>query len=487
MVFDPNIRAGIFAGESGGDYNALFGYQNRPNGQFSNVQVTQMPVGDVIAFTDPSGPYAQYVRGQVGHVATPVGAYQVVGSTLRDAVNALGIDPSTRFDQQTQDRIGQWILENQGTGAWEGYQAGATPSQQPYTQVSTRGMDTQMPQPQQPRGLLEYFGVQEQGSGPQGDLPFYQRDRFRDMAGRVAVAANSLRQNPDQNIPAMAEMRRQERATNRTAEWLSQQPNSAEFVQMLQSGADPTQVLMAYRQSQQPVQADPTSGMQNYQFMLSQGLDPQTAMERAFGAGGTTVNVGGDQSSVGWEAIDKAYADTWLRDSTSGLADVASQAAQISSVLEQLEAGEELTGPAIGVQGDFLRALTNPEAQDAKDRVEQVVQRSLRETLGAQFTQAEGDRLIARAYNINLSPQQNAARLRALLTQLQSVALQKQSMREHFNEFGTLRGFSGNMNIPTIDDLIASMDAVAPMGQPTEPTSGGGGLSPDDLKYLGIE
>ena len=27
-------------------------------------------------------------------VATPVGAYQVVGTTLRDAVKALGIDPS---------------------------------------------------------------------------------------------------------------------------------------------------------------------------------------------------------------------------------------------------------------------------------------------------------------------------------------------------------------------------------------------------------
>jgi hypothetical protein len=284
----------------------------------------------------------------------------------------------------------------------------------------------------------------------------------------------------------MAEMRRQERQANRTADWLAQQPGSAEFVQMLQSGGDPAQVLMAYRQSRQPAAAaDPTSGMQNYQFLLSQGMDPTQAMERAFGAGGTTVNVGGNESSVGWEAIDKAYADTWLRDSTSGLADVASQAAQIASVLERLESGEELTGPAIGVQGDFLRALTNPEAQDAKDRVEQVVQRSLRETLGAQFTQAEGDRLIARAYNINLTPQQNAARLRALLTQLQSVALQKQSMREHFNENGTLRGFNGNMNIPTIDDLLATMDAAAPSGAPAggQPS---GGLSPEDLEYLGI-
>lgn len=115
------VQKNIFSGESGGDYDALFGYQNRPDGLFSNIKVSQMPVGDVIKFTSPSGEYGQYVKSKVGHVATPVGAYQVVGSTLREAVNALGIDPNQRFDRATQDRIGKYILKTQGTGAWEGY------------------------------------------------------------------------------------------------------------------------------------------------------------------------------------------------------------------------------------------------------------------------------------------------------------------------------------------------------------------------------
>ena len=76
----------IFAGESGGDYDALFGYQNRPDGIFSGIKVSEMPIADVIKFTSPTGAYGQYVKGQVGRVATPVGAYQVVGSTLRGAV-----------------------------------------------------------------------------------------------------------------------------------------------------------------------------------------------------------------------------------------------------------------------------------------------------------------------------------------------------------------------------------------------------------------
>jgi len=39
---------------------------------------------------------------------------------------------------------------------------------------------------------------------------------------------------------------------------------------------------------------NPTSAMRNYDFLLSQGVPPQEATERAFGAGGTTVNLPGD-------------------------------------------------------------------------------------------------------------------------------------------------------------------------------------------------
>ena len=123
----------IFGGESGGDYDALFGYQNRPNGAFSNVKVSDMSLAQVLDFTNPKGAYGQYVAKnrpdpEMG-VATPVGAYQVVGSTLRKAVEALGLDPNQKFDKATQDKIGQYILKTQGTGAWEGYGKGGASMQ----------------------------------------------------------------------------------------------------------------------------------------------------------------------------------------------------------------------------------------------------------------------------------------------------------------------------------------------------------------------
>lgn len=121
---DDRIRAGIFAGESGGDYNALYGFQNRRPGA---PQVSEMTLGQVMDFTDPSGGYGQGVKDQIGRVATPVGAYQVVGTTLRAAVKDLGLDPNRKFDKETQDLIGDWVLRNQGTGAWAGYRGPSEP------------------------------------------------------------------------------------------------------------------------------------------------------------------------------------------------------------------------------------------------------------------------------------------------------------------------------------------------------------------------
>lgn len=120
-VIPPEVRQGIFAGESGGDYNALFGYTNRPGQKFQNVRLTDMTVDEALAFADPSGPYAQFVKGRVGHVATPMGAYQVVGTTLRAAKEGLGLTGNEKMTPELQDAIGGWIYKTQGTGAWEGY------------------------------------------------------------------------------------------------------------------------------------------------------------------------------------------------------------------------------------------------------------------------------------------------------------------------------------------------------------------------------
>lgn len=119
------IRNGIFAGESGADWNALFAYQNRKGGKFSHVKPTEMTVDEWLAFQDPSGPYGQWVARNrpdpQNGVATPMGAYQIVGSTLRAAKKALGLKGDEVMTPEMQDYVAQWIYRQQGAGAWVGY------------------------------------------------------------------------------------------------------------------------------------------------------------------------------------------------------------------------------------------------------------------------------------------------------------------------------------------------------------------------------
>lgn len=145
------IRAGIFAGESGGDYDALFGYSNRAGGRFAGVKPSEMSIGDIAQFTAPSGEYGQWVKSQIGRVATPVGAYQGVGSTIRDWMNQENIDPSRKFDMNAQDQFGRWVLDNQGTGAWEGYRGPGDPNSI-QTQASSPAGGAQ--------GVMPFFSTQ---------------------------------------------------------------------------------------------------------------------------------------------------------------------------------------------------------------------------------------------------------------------------------------------------------------------------------------
>lgn len=102
--------------EGGGAYDTLYGHAQK-NGPFAGTSISSMPIRDVIAFTDPSGAYAQSVKAQIGRVATPVGRYQVVGSTLKNAVGALGLDPNAPFDQTAQDNVALYLAKNRVSSA----------------------------------------------------------------------------------------------------------------------------------------------------------------------------------------------------------------------------------------------------------------------------------------------------------------------------------------------------------------------------------
>jgi|GEM_PF-1521883 len=120
--------------ESGGSFDTLFGHSQRTGGKFDGVKVSEMTIGELNDFTNVSGEYGQWVKGQVGVVATPMGAGQIVGTTLRSTAKALGLSPETKFTPEVQmqmvDHLARQAISGPKSmegkrqalrGVWEGF------------------------------------------------------------------------------------------------------------------------------------------------------------------------------------------------------------------------------------------------------------------------------------------------------------------------------------------------------------------------------
>ena len=150
----------------------------------------------------------------------------------------------------------------------------------------------------------------------------------------------------------------------------------------------------------------------------------------------------GDALTPGEITRDKAYAKLYEKQRP---AQAAANIVTLKSIAESLASGGnidswwERTQSIIDPDGDLgLRKIFGTEGLDTQQRIEQIVQQSLRETLGAQFTQTEAFRLIARAYNPALRPQVNSKRLQmaaAVAERLHSLNKQK---ADYFDKHGTL-------------------------------------------------
>lgn len=113
-----SILSLIDATEGAGDYSTLFGHSQRKGGPFSNVDVSKMTIGELKRFAAPTGAYGQWVKnelarnGQKARVATPMGRYQFVGTTLASVARQMGLPDDTVFDKRTQDAMFMFHARN---------------------------------------------------------------------------------------------------------------------------------------------------------------------------------------------------------------------------------------------------------------------------------------------------------------------------------------------------------------------------------------
>lgn len=173
---------------------------------------------------------------------------------------------------------------------------------------------------------------------------------------------------------------------------------------------------------------------------------------RGGGAGssaGTGPGIG--KLTVGDEAVDKKFAKDYSSWVSGGFSNVQGN-------LEKLrEAQKIIEDPDTEVGGvllpEFVRKRTNPTSVEVEQSVGNVVFQSLKEVLGGQFTEKEGQKLVEQTYDPALPDKINARKVKAAYAKIQRMAASKQEAVDYFSKNGTLKGFKGK-NYNSIDQYM---------------------------------
>lgn len=160
------------------------------------------------------------------------------------------------------------------------------------------------------------------------------------------------------------------------------------------------------------------------------------------------------------KAVDEAFAKDYTAWITGGSSDVQKNLGQLDMALSALNSGaDNLTGPVIGTLPRAVRERIAPRSIDVQEMVEEVGQRNLRLVLGPQFTEKEGERLIARIYNPTQDESVNARRAQILFNQIKKAAEDKQRAAKYYEDNGTLNGFQGSL-YTSVDQFRNDLDAA---------------------------
>ena len=95
-------------------YDTLFDNYETKSTPFRGTRVSTMTLGQLYDFSQPSNQYGQYVKTRLpesteaykkGQTSTPMGKYQIVGTTLRNVADQMGLPEDTVFNKETQDKM----------------------------------------------------------------------------------------------------------------------------------------------------------------------------------------------------------------------------------------------------------------------------------------------------------------------------------------------------------------------------------------------
>lgn len=118
---------------------------------------------------------------------------------------------------------------------------------------------------------------------------FGQLDPTSDLSTIMSMAGNEWATDSERAIANLLMQDSMKRSALEEQRAFEQPMRDAQLQQLL-LGNETAQVKLDQLRDPPPVVPDPTSGMQNYEYLVGLGVDPVEAQGLAFGSGGTTIN-----------------------------------------------------------------------------------------------------------------------------------------------------------------------------------------------------
>jgi hypothetical protein len=156
----------------------------------------------------------------------------------------------------------------------------------------------------------------------------------------------------------------------------------------------------------------------------------------------TQAAAGGVYLTPAEKKIDELFATTAAEYLTKDKAQIQGNVKNLARKIKILESGElNVSGPAVGLLPRKAQSIFASDALAFIGDIEDIVFQSLKEKLGGQFSDSEGKRLVAAAFDQSLSEEQNIKRLERLLQVIIDAAESKEEMIAYLNDNGTLKGY----------------------------------------------
>lgn len=163
--------------------------------------------------------------------------------------------------------------------------------------------------------------------------------------------------------------------------------------------------------------------------------------------------------TIGEQTVDKEFAKKYNEWRTGGKADYEENKKIFDEAIQALDKGKIDTGTTSGIAARIPGVRT--DTRELETRVRKALNSMLRATLGAQFTQEEGERIFQQTFDPFASPKENVKNMQTELNKIEKRAKDLEQQGQFFDKQKTLSGFQSGSQAETSQKQLSPRDQQA--------------------------